>query len=160
MVLDVQTIPPGRSAVARETELEAYKADLPPLSGKISCEADVDRMGQFLQVHLRFKGVLSLECSRCVGVFAYPVSGALRLVIKEQPGRHGPSQDDETVDFYFDSRHPEVDLGSAIYEEIMTSLPIKPLCSEECRGIEVADAVSVTKEVDPRWEALKKIRTK
>jgi uncharacterized protein len=160
MVLDIRTIPPGRSAVTQETGLEAYGADLPPLSGKISCEADIDRMGQFLYVHLRYKGELSLECSRCVGAFAYPVSGALRLVVKEQPGRHGPSQEDETVDFYYDSRHLDVDLGSAIYEEIMTSLPIKPLCSEMCRGIEVGSAGDVKKDVDPRWEALKKIRTK
>ncbi|MBN2188218.1 MAG: DUF177 domain-containing protein [Chitinispirillaceae bacterium] len=158
MVLDVRTIPPGRSAVKQETGLEAYGADLPPLSGKILCEAEIDRMGQFLYVNLRYKGKLSLECSRCVGVFAYPFSGELRLVVKEQPGRHGPSQDDETVDFYCDSRHPEVDVGSAIYEEIMTSLPIKPLCSEECGGIEVPNAGGATKEIDPRWEALKRIR--
>jgi uncharacterized protein len=158
MVLDIRTIPPGHSAVTQETGLEAYEADLPPLSGKISCEADIDRMGEFLYVHLRFKGELSLECSRCVGIFAYPVSGALRLVVKEQPGRYGPSQDDETVDFFYDSRHSDVDLGPAIYEEIMTTLPIKPLCSEECKGIEFKSAGSKKEEIDPRWEALKKIK--
>jgi uncharacterized protein len=160
MVLDMRTIPPGRSAVTQKTGLAAFTDDLPPLSGGISCEADLDRMGPVVHVHLRFKGALSLECSRCVGIFTYPVSGALRLVVQEQPGRHGPAQDDETVDFYFDGRHPEVDLGSAIYEEIMTSLPIKPLCSETCRGIEVTGAGDAVKEVDPRWEALKRIRTK
>ena len=158
MVLDVQTMPPGRSEVSQTTDLDAFKADLPPLSGKISCEAAIDRMGQFLYVDLRFNGVLSLECSRCVRVFAYPFSCALRLVVKEQPGRYGPSQDDETVDVYYDSRHPEVDLGPAMYEEIMTTLPIKPLCSEGCKGIELKGAGSTKEEIDPRWEALKKIK--
>jgi len=158
MVLDVRTIPPGNSEVSQTTGLDDFKADLPPLSGKISCEAAIDRMGQILQVHLRFKGVLSLECSRCVGVFAYPFSCALRLVVKEQPGRYGPSQDDETVDFYYDSRHSDVDLGPAMYEEIMTTLPIKPLCSEGCKGIEFKSAGSTIEEIDPRWEALKKVK--
>jgi uncharacterized protein len=158
MLLDIRTIPSGRSVVSQTTGLDAFKDELPPLLGKISCEAAIDRMGQVLHVHLRYKGALSLECSRCIGAFACPIEGELRLVVKEQPGRFGPSQDDESVDFYFDSRHPDVDLGSAIYEEIMTDLPIKPLCSEECRGIELKSLISSTEEVDPRWEVLKKIK--
>jgi uncharacterized protein len=158
MVLDVRTIPPGHSDVSQVTGLDEYKDDLPPLTGKISCEAAVDRMGELLQVHLRFKGALTLECSRCTGAFVYPVDGALRLMVKEQPGRSGPSQDDGSIDFYFDSRHPDVDLGSAIYEEIMTAIPIKPLCSEECKGIKVAGAGGSKKELDPRWEVLKKLK--
>lgn len=158
MVLDIRTIPAGHSVVSQATGLDDFKADLPPFSGKISCEADIDRLEQQIHVHLRFKITLSLECSRCVEVFEYPVSGELRLVVKEQPGRYGPSQDDEAVDFYYDSRHMDVDLGPAIYEEIMTTLPIKPLCSEECRGIGFTTAGSRGEEIDPRWEALKKIK--
>lgn len=160
MIIDIRTIPQGRSTVSQTAVLEAFAADLPPLEGKISCEADIDRFGQILHVHLRFKGTLLLECSRCVEQFVYPVSGAMRLVVREQPGRSGPSQDDETVDFFFDCRHLEVDLGSAIYEEIMTSLPIKPLCSEECKGIPLGDTHGSEGAIDPRWEALKKIRPK
>jgi uncharacterized protein len=158
MILDVRTIPSGHSVVSQTTGLDAFKDDLPPLLGKISCEAAIDRMGQLLHVHLRYKGALSLECSRCTGAFARPIEGELRLVVKEQPGKYGPSQGDESVDFYFDSRHPDVDLGSAVYEEIMTDLPIKPLCSDECGGIELKSPESSTEEVDPRWEALKKIK--
>jgi uncharacterized protein len=159
MVLDVRAIPSGHSVVSQITGLDAFKDDLPPLSGKVLCEAVIDRMGQLLHVQLLFSGALSLECSRCVGVFAFPVAGTLRLVVKEVPGRYGPSQDDESVDFYFDSRHPDVDLGSAIYEEIMTTIPIKPLCSEECKGIEIKGAAGGPKEeFDPRWEVLRKIR--
>jgi|WetSurMetagenome_2_1015567.scaffolds.fasta_scaffold212625_2 uncharacterized protein len=158
MVLDVRTIPPGNSEVSRTTGLDDFKADLPPLSGKISCEAAIDRTGDILRVDLRFNGVLSLECSRCLGNFTYPFSCALRLVVKEQSGKFGPSQDDETVDFYFDSRHPDVDLGPAMYEEILTTVPIKPLCSEECKGIEFKSPGSAGEEIDPRWEALKKFK--
>jgi hypothetical protein len=88
-----------------------------------------------------------------------PISGALQLVVKEHLGRYGPSQDDGSVDFYYDSRHLDVDLGSAIYEEIVTSLPMKPLCSEDCKGIEMQRDVGTRmskNESDPRWEALKK----
>jgi len=159
MVLDIRTIPFGHSVAFQTAGLDAYTTDLPAFSEKISCEAAIDRTGEMLLVHLRFKGSFSLECSRCVGIFAYPVRGDLRLVIKEQPGKYGPSQDDESVDFYYDSRHLEVDLGSAIYEEIMTTLPLKPLCSEECKGIKLQRAGVAKEEIDPRWETLKKLKS-
>ena len=158
MILDIRTIPSGHSVASQTAGLDAYTTDLPAFSEKISCEAAIDRTGPILYVHLQFTGTFALECARCVGVFAYPVKGDLRLVIKEQPGKYGPSQDDESVDFYYDSRHFEVDLESAIYEEIMTTLPLKPLCSEECKGIELQSAGVAKEEIDPRWEGLKKIK--
>jgi uncharacterized protein len=164
MVLDIRTIPAGRSATSQTTGLDAYKDDLPGFSEKISCEAAIDRSGQFLYVNLRFKGTFTLECSRCCSQFPYTISSSLRLVVKERPGRSGHSMDDESVDIFYDSRNPEVDLGPAIYEEIMTAIPLKPLCAEDCRGILVHDRqvriVDKNEEddIDPRWEALKKIR--
>ncbi len=158
MVLDIRTVPAGHSAVVQTTGLEAYTADLPPFSEKISCQAAIDRSGQVLYVHLQFKGTFTLECSRCLTQYAYPMSGALRLVVKEQPHRFGPATDDESVDFFYDGRHLEVDLGPAIYEEIMTSLPLKPLCSEDCKGIALESGTAEKNGNDPRWEALKKFR--
>lgn len=158
MVLDIRTIPAGRSSVRQTADLDDYKTDLPDFSEKISCEAAIDRSGEVLYVHLRFNGTFMLECSRCCALFAYPLSGELRLVVKEQPGKFGPAADDESADFYYDSRHLDVDLGPAIYEEIMTSLPLKPLCSEECKGIALENAGGGKTEIDPRWEALKKLK--
>ena len=158
MVLDIRTIPAGHSAVRQTADLDDYKTDLPDFPEKISGEAAIDRSGEVLYVHLRFNGTFMLECSRCCTRFAYPLSGELRLVVKEQPGKFGPAADDESADFYYDSRHPDVDLGPAIYEEIMTSLPLQPLCSEECKGIELRNAGHGTGETDPRWETLKKFK--
>jgi len=92
------------------------------------------------------------------GAVDYPIKGALRLVIKEQAGKFGQSLDDETADFFFDARHRELDLSPAIYEEIMTALPLKPLCRESCKGIDLGAGRREEEPVDPRWEALKKLR--
>ncbi|MCU0609227.1 MAG: DUF177 domain-containing protein [Chitinispirillaceae bacterium] len=70
--------------------------------------------------------------------------------------------DEDDAVFYYSCRNPQVDLGSAIYDEIMISLPMKPLCKETCEGIQIGAAgVSVTgssEAIDPRWEALKKLK--
>jgi uncharacterized protein len=171
MVIDVRIVPEGRSVIERSTSLDAFKADLPPFSDPIRCRAELDRMGGTIIANLRFDGVFEVQCARCLEDYGEAVSGDLRVVIKESQGRHGQSFDDDGgVDFYFDVSHELVDISSAIYDEIMISLPIKPLCSEDCAGISVPGAAvgggggggSVDgggdDGVDPRWAALKKLR--
>ena len=167
MIIDIRTIPPGHSELSQSTDLDALKEDLPPFSKKISCRAQIDHSGADLFIHLQFDGVFDLECSRCLKHFKCPIKGDLRLIVKEQPGKFGPVLDDESVDFYYDSRHPQVDLSPAIYDEIMTALPLKPLCSDDCKGIELHDKQITVgfedqpkkkDEIDPRWEALKKLK--
>jgi uncharacterized protein len=159
MIIDIRTIPAGHSVVRQETGLDEHVADLPKLMGKVSCEAAIDRNGPECYVHLSFESALEMSCSRCLEDFVFPVSGETRLVIKERQGSHGKAPDDDDADFYYDSRHQDIDLGPAIFEEIMTSLPLKPLCSPECRGITAQPEVQKDDTaVDPRWEALIKLK--
>jgi uncharacterized protein len=159
MVIDVRTVPAGHSVVSRAADLAGYAAELPALKESIACRAEIDRAGTTLYINLFFKGTAELECSRCLAPFDWTVSGNVRLTVKEQPGRQEPVDDDGTVDFYYDSRHLELDLGSVIYEEIMTALPLKPLCREACPGIKLKTGKkSAPAVIDPRWDALRKLK--
>jgi uncharacterized protein len=159
MILEIAKIPDGHSDSAQEIDLAAFKDDLPPFAGKIFCEAAIDRSGGMFSVQLHFRGTFTLECSRCLEPFDFPMEGNLRLVIREQAGKFGPSLDDESADFFFDTRHLELDLSPAIYEEIMTAFPMKPLCRESCTGfLPGGEEAKADEPVDPRWEALKKLR--
>ncbi len=160
MILEIAKIPEGRSITAQTIDLAAFKEDLPAVEGKIPCEATIDRSGGMLYVQLHFSGTFKLECSRCLEPFDFPMEGVLRLVLKERAGKFESVLDDETADFFFDARHCELDLGPAIYEEIMTAFPMKPLCNESCKGIDPGGASRKEEPVDPRWEALKKLRTR
>lgn len=163
MVIEIRTTPEGHSALSQETDLGILKDDLPCRCGKITCRAEIDRTGPVLYVHLRFHCTCELECSRCLEPFSFPVEGDVRVVVREQGGRHGAVVDDEHVDFFYDNRNPAVDLSPAIYEEIMVAFPLKPLCSESCKGIGMYKDSAVVrnagekKEVDPRWAALKRL---
>ncbi len=58
--------------------------------------------------------------------------------MKEVVGKHGKAEDDEEhVDFYYDPSHDSIDVSSAFYDEIMIEIPIMPLCSKECKGVEI-----------------------
>lgn len=155
MIIDIRTIPPGHSSLIRKTWLASHAADLPPLVGEIECVAAIDRNESDVFVRLAFSGVCRLECARCLESFEWPITGETRLVIRERPSG---GTDDESTDYFYDSRHLSVDLGPALYEEIATSLPLKPLCSSECRGIEISTEPAAPAGTDPRWEALKKLK--
>jgi uncharacterized protein len=158
MIIDVRTIPAGHSVLSQDTGLDALKDELPKLLEKVSCNADIERNGTVFYVHLGFKGVLEQECSRCCNPFPFPFDGDVRLVIKERADKSGKASDDDGGELYYNSRHCEVDLGPVIYEEIQTGLPLKPLCKEECKGIQIAGNEEERTGIDPRWEALAKLK--
>jgi uncharacterized protein len=166
MVIDIRTIPEGHSVVSRETDLGGLKNDLSGLCGKISASAAIDRTGSDLYVHLQFRCTYKLECSRCLEFFNFPVEGDLRIVAREQAGKHGveiPEEAREPADCFYDSRDPVLDLTPSIYEEIMVAFPLKPLCSENCKGLEKYIDIAISgerekKEIDPRWAALRKLK--
>ncbi|MDR0330093.1 MAG: DUF177 domain-containing protein [Chitinispirillales bacterium] len=161
MIINTRLVPEGHSVIEQEeASLAAFKDDLPPSVEPVKCRAEVDRMGGTIAVALRFDGVFEAECARCLGPVAVPVGGGLRVIIQEGQGKHGPSVDGGCADFYFDANHDIVDIGSAVYDEIMIALPMMPLCSEECKGIEAGRGAGADEDraVDPRWEGLTKLK--
>ena len=166
MLLNIRNIPEGHSSVQQTTMLEAVKDGLPPFSEAVQCRIQFDRSGSTIYVHVEFEGKFEMECSRCLEKFQAPVFGDVRVVMEETKEKHGRAIDSDMVDFYFDSHHDEIDISSAIFDEIMTALPLKPLCSPDCKGIAVNDpSIEVEfgdtkkeKAMDPRWEALLKLK--
>jgi uncharacterized protein len=163
MVIDVRLVPEGRSVMEQETALSEYSGDLPPFISPLLCRAELDRMDGVIVVSLRFDGEFEVECARCLKPVGAAVGGDMRLVLKEMPGKHGPALDDESADFFFDAVDSLADLGPALYDEIMISLPMMPLCSEGCAGAWVASeeapaAEGGEREVDPRWAGLLKLK--
>jgi len=81
--------------------------------------------------------VLELICSRCLEPFTVPVDAAFDL--RYQPhtenageGEREIEEDDLTTAFY---ENDAIDLGQLMREQLYLSLPMKPLCRDECRGL-------------------------
>jgi uncharacterized protein len=79
----------------------------------------------------------SLECGRCLEQFDIDMS--LMMSIKLVPGTKLPDSPEfelrgEDLDVcYYEG--DEIDLDPFIYEEVMLNMPLRPLCSEACKGI-------------------------
>jgi uncharacterized protein len=113
-----------------------------PVDGQIRARFDVQRLGGEIRVSGSVAAGLRLECSRCLAPFVLPV--------------------DAEVGVSFAPR--SADLRGVIAEQIHLALPLKPLCSEDCRGIcprcgkeAAGDCGCAPAGADPRWEALKKL---
>jgi uncharacterized protein len=167
MIIDTSGIRDGHSTLRQNAELESVRENLPSFSEPVICVVEIERHDAVIVAELRFSGSFELQCDRCLEAYPHPVAGEIRLVLQEADGKSGPAPDNETADYYYNSQDFLVDVSPSIYDEIMTSLPLKALCSENCKGIAVesksgapAEAVPGAAAVDPRWEALRKLQQK
>jgi uncharacterized protein len=109
---------------------------------------------------------LECDCSRCLEPFKVPVDtrfDLLFLPVSEHVGTEERpiEENDLGVSFY---RDETIDLGDAMREQFYLTLPMKPLCQDDCRGLCPVCGVNRNREtctctsewVDPRLEALRR----
>jgi uncharacterized protein len=111
---------------------------------------------------------LELPCSRCVEPFKWPIDAEFDL--RYQPHTHNSGEgereieeDDLTTAFY---DNDEIDLGQLMQEQFYLSLPMKPLCTEDCKGLCATCGTNLNRGTcdcreeweDPRLAALKMLK--
>ena len=138
---------------------------------------DVHKDRDAYRVTGRVQTRLRLECGRCLDAFEVPVDSAFELrYVPELTGSHagqghaGRADEVEaevaeaalTTAYY---RNETLDLGELMHEQFVLALPMKPLCSDECRGLCPVCGTNLNKGTcdckpawkDPRLEALQGI---
>jgi len=116
------------------------------------------------------KTTLELACSRCLDTLTLPVDAAFDLRYHPRTAAGGEDDveieaDDLTDAFY---EHDEIDLGQLIHEQLLLSVPMKPLCSGACQGLCPVCGTNLNSGAcackrdwdDPRLAELKKLRAK
>lgn len=102
----------------------------------------------------------SHQCSRCLA----PVEIPLEVDVLEQFSRH-PDKEGEDIHHFFGD---EIDITEVLRENVILSLPVKPLCSPDCRGLcpycgtdlNQASCNCKPQSVDPRLAVLEKLISK
>ena len=100
---------------------------------------------------------LEVECSRCVEQFEVPVDAAFELRYVPQSENAGEGEvevgeEDLVTAFYRDGM---VDLIDLLREQFVLALPMKPLCSDDCRGLCPECGTNLNKtpcDCAPKWE--------
>jgi len=113
-------------------EGEAYLVVAP-----VELEFDLHKDKNRFRVVGRARTELELSCSRCLEPFRLPVDAALDLrylpasELSEAEEQEVGDEDAETS--YY--RDDVIDLNDLLREQFYLALPMKPLCSETCRGL-------------------------
>src|SRR5262245_58086459 len=99
---------------------------------------------------------LRLDCGRCLEPFEIPVDSAFELRYVPEAANTGDAErevaeDDLTTAYY---RNETLDLGELMHEQFVLALPMKPLCSDACKGLCPECGTNLNKgacECKPSW---------
>ncbi|MDS0524923.1 YceD family protein [Clostridium sp. SHJSY1] len=143
----------------------SYKFSLEPFyfeGDKIKPVSDVEVTGEatsdneIVVIKAHMKSELELICSRCLEAFIYPVD----IDIEERFTIDANLFDEEDVTFVDDD---VLDIREIVESSIISTLPIKRLCREDCKGLCQSCGVNLNRETcncnnddyDPRLEGLR-----
>jgi DUF177 domain-containing protein len=151
------------------SELERFEiADIGPVSITANARKG-DLPGEYV-VEGAAKFAADLTCSRCVEPYPFASSSAFNLRFEPRPkapqdeeGEIEIPPDELDVEFYGDRSIP---LRELALEQIQLSIPMKPLCDDNCLGLCPQCGANRNREscaceesiVDDRWGALREIQ--
>ncbi len=140
MLLDLNKLPGHGEHVERSFLPSAFdpQDDEYRVAAPVELSMDVQKLDKdTFAVSGRVQARLAMECSRCLEPFEVPVDSTfdLRYVPMAENAGEGErevGEDDLTTAFH---REGVLNLIDLIREQFVLALPMKPLCTDECRGL-------------------------
>ncbi|WP_461832664.1 YceD family protein [Aquifex sp.] len=101
---------------------------------KVNLEITKDREGYKIKISL--EGNVELECSRCLETYEKDLTQEKTKLLQNTPQEEGVFMlRPKDLEVSFLEEPDIVDVAQLVREEIILSIPMKPLCSPDCRGI-------------------------
>lgn len=133
----------------------------------ITVLGSIDKFGETLTLRAHATALVEETCGRCTKAFQRPLDVEF-LVFSDRRGSDDESTSRELERegqlVYHDGT--SLDITDAVREAIILSLPIGPVCREDCRGLCPGCGRDLNEEPcgctgeksDPRWSALKGLK--
>ena len=134
-------------------------------SGNLKIELELDKQETMLILNFVIKGEVFLSCDVCLAQYATPVDVKERQIAKF--GEKDPEEEAEDIIFLPKQDH-EIDISNLVYEYLNLAVPYINRCDDP-GNLEFCDKAMIEKlkklsykeeetSVDPRWDALNKIK--
>ena len=144
------------------------KADCATFEKPVKVELIVSKSQDQLICRGRVTTSVKLECSRCLGEYEQALSSDLNFVIDLSGNSDEVDSEEEGGYFVADPSSGFFEIDDLVREAIILFMPLKPLCSEDCRGLcptcgtdlNRSKCDCVTEKSDPRWDKLKGLLNK
>ena len=150
---------PGELALGEET----VRLTRPPeVSGSVKPD------GRQMRVKGTIKAQAEVECDRCLESIIIPVNADFEISyvpVREYAASETPELDEDDLNVsVFDDKI--IDIDALAREQVLLALPSRSLCRDDCKGLCPVCGINrnmqacqcESREVDPRWKALKDLR--
>jgi uncharacterized protein len=139
-------------------------------TGMVKGDLSAFREYDHVRVTGRVSVPLSLSCSRCLADFDSFVDSSFTLFFRKDAGVKHEDQDDIELgeqDLLSSTyQGDEIDLTHEIEEQVVMDIPLKPLCSDSCKGLchscgtdlNVSQCSCSTETTNFRFSALKNFK--
>jgi uncharacterized protein len=170
MRLDLSQVRTGREHYEKVYDPGVFSADREAFQVVAPVALSFDILKDKEQFHLTgtVRTTLELPCSRCLEPFRSPVDASFDLRYQPHALNTGSDEreieeDDLSTAFY---ENDEIDLGQLMREQFYLSVPMKPLCQDDCRGLCPMCGTNLNRGtceckrdwVDPRLAVLKNLK--
>jgi uncharacterized protein len=160
MLFDLNKLHGSREHVERTFQPSAFEPQDEEyrVAAQVELALDIQRLGNdAFGVAGRARTELEVECSRCLEPFRVRVDATFDLQYVPQAENTGEGErevgdEDLTTAFYRDG---VLDLIELVREQFVLALPMKPLCTEACRGLCPQCGTNLNKTqcgCAPKWE--------
>lgn len=127
----------------RAGEVQAAEGEL---LAPLGFTLDASKLASNVFLEGLFRGEMGAECGRCLKRYCHALEGDFRLVL-EPAGDRAPTEPSGVAELARDGmvlgdnldqgwyRGPEIDLENYLGEVVALSMPVQPICREECKGL-------------------------
>jgi uncharacterized protein len=166
MKLDLRQISPEGaelkfSEISQDLELVQAGFEFPE---PIEVELFAAKTGDEIIVQGKVSTLVEMECARCLDIFEMDINPKIQFVIQLLDIKESQHSDDDDF-IILPKTSGEYDISDRIREAILLELPLKPLCSDDCRGLCPMCGVNLNEtecectpdKTDERWDSLKQL---
>lgn len=177
MLFAIDEIPTAGLDFAVVKKRRDFDIDQPgvSLSRDVEVVGTLSLSGKDVYLAGTIKTELTLQCSRCLEPFQFPVESKVtaHFVPREEPGEEHKehlevelSTSDIDIEYYDENR---VDITQPVHDQILLALPFVSVCREGCKGLCVECGKNLNEgscgcshegPVDPRLEVLRPLKEK
>ncbi len=169
MIIDLRQFDdfPAHAVIeASEGEIQPFD-ELVTQVGKTTLSVSLQKAETEYFCQGQVSATVRVQCSRCAREIELTLDGVTDFIIRTQPADDaddsGAADDEDYV--YAHSMTDTADVTDLVRQALTLALPMKPLCSDDCRGLCPVCRVNLNErscscarqQSDPRWDGLRNL---
>ena len=133
---------------------------------KLSSLINIQQSDEEYFCQAKINAEVEIECARCLESFVTEIDTETDFIACSQYEYEKNKDVADNEDYlFFEGGGLTVDLSSIFGQAIILAISLKPLCSDECRGLCSSCGINLNEKqceckkenIDPRWEKLKEL---